>query len=141
MSVISIHRLPRRYRYSLVMLWLTPLLILLGTLLLVHGWIPALLDPRLWLLLGMMALPALYIWQEGVDVLPEGVIIRQHVPRFYRYEALETWYIDTRPLRKLLTLWDVQQRAVLRIHSSHLSDLPTLIAALQTHLRYRGWPE
>jgi hypothetical protein len=141
MPILSIHRLPRRYRYSLVGLWLTPLVILLGTLVLAHGWIPALLDPRLWLLLGVMALPALYIWQEGVDVLPEGVMIRQHVPRFHRYETLDTWYIDSRPQRKLLTLWDKHQRKVLHTHSAHLSDLPRLLAALQARVRYRHWPE
>ena len=66
--VLSRHRLPKTYRYLLAALWVTPALILLGSLMIARGISLHLVDPRLLLPLVVMALPALYIWREGVDV-------------------------------------------------------------------------
>ena len=46
-QVISRHRLPRPYRISLTVLWLTPIVLFLLTLVFSHGLTPALFDPRL----------------------------------------------------------------------------------------------
>ena len=136
--VISRHRLPKAYRYLLVALWVTPALILLVSLMVARGINLHLIDPRLLLPLIVMALPALYIWHEGVDVLPEGLRIRLHGWRYCSFDELDNWYLDTRPQRRLLTIWDQQGHKVLEIHAAHLTDLPTLLATLKDKLRYRN---
>src|SRR3712207_2626559 len=103
--VLSRHRLPRRFRVPLAALWLTPQALLVLTILSGRGLTPALFDPRFALPLLLMALPALYIWQEGVDVLPQGIVARVFWPRYYPYEALDTWYLDARAQRRVLTVW------------------------------------
>ncbi len=140
MSVLSRHRLPQPYRGLLIASWLLPLALLWLALLLGRGPTPSLFDPRLLLLLGLMTLPAVYIWQEGVDVRPDGLFIRQHVPRFRPFHELDTYYVDSRPNRRLLTVWDQQQRKALETHLAHLTDVPELLRHLHTHLRWRGWP-
>ena len=97
-------------------------------------------DLRLLLPLAIMALPALYIWHEGVDVLRDGLLVRLHWPRYYTFDDLDTWYVDTRPNQRRLTIWTHDQRKVLECHTAHLSDAPTLLRTLKTHLRYRHWP-
>ena len=80
----------------------------------------AALDPRLLLPLLLMALPALYVWREGVDVLPGGLMTRSFWPRYYTYTHLDTWYVDWRPHRHLLTIWDAHQRKVFESRTGHL---------------------
>ncbi len=138
--ILSRHRLPHPYRILLAALWVTPPSIFLVTLLLQHGLTAALLDPRFWLPALVMSLPALYVWREGVDVLPGGIIARVHVPRYYPYASLGTWYLDSRPDRRVLTVWDTHSRKVLECRPGHLTDLPTLLAALKANVRYRNWP-
>ncbi len=138
--VLSRHRLPKGYRYALAALWVTPALILLTSLIIGRGISLHLVDPRLLLPLIVMALPALYIWREGVDVLPQGLRIRLHGWRYRSFEELDNWYLDNRPQRRLLTIWDQQGRKVLEIHAAHLTDLPTLLITLKEKLRYRNWP-
>jgi hypothetical protein len=138
--VLSRHRLPTRYRVSLAALWLAPIVILLLALIFSRGLSLALIDPRLLLPFGLMALPALYVWQEGVDVLPGGIVARMHLPRYYTYDRLQMWYLDTRPQRRILTVWDTDNRKVLECHAAHLTDLPVLLSVLKRHLRYRHFP-
>jgi hypothetical protein len=138
--VLSRHRLPTTYRYLLAALWVMPALILLGSLIIARGISLHLVDPRLLLPLIVMALPALYIWREGVDVLPEGLRIRLHGWRYRSFEELDNWYLDNRPQRRLLTIWDQQGRKVLEVHAAHLTNLPALLATLKDKLRYRNWP-
>jgi hypothetical protein len=138
--VLSRHRLPRAYRLSLAGLWLAPVALFLAAFtfggLKLGG-----VDLRLLIPLAVMAFPALYVWREGIDVLPEGLLMRLHWPRYYGFDVLDNWYIDMRPNHRRLTIWNNQNRKVLECHPAHLSDVSTLLRTLKTHLRYRHWPE
>ena len=125
--VLSRHRLPRGYRVGLAVLWLTPLTLLTLTAVLRLGLTPALLDPRFVLPALIAALPSLYVWQEGIDVLPSGIVRRVHVPRYFPNECLETWYFDARPDRRVLTVWDAGNRKLVECRAGHLTDLPALL--------------
>ncbi|MBI5669622.1 MAG: hypothetical protein HZC41_16590 [Chloroflexi bacterium] len=138
--VISRHRLPHPYRLGLTGLWLLPIGVLLLALLLGNGLSPALLDPRLLLAFGLMAIPALYIWHEGIDILPHGLVTRIHWPRYHAYDTLDNWYYDGRAGRRVLTIWGQGGRKVLECRAGHLTDFPSLLAALKANLRYRNWP-
>ena len=70
--VLSRHRLPRTYRLSLTGLWLAPTALFLITFI-IAGLERAGFDLSLLLPLVMMAVPALYVWHEGIDVLPGGL--------------------------------------------------------------------
>lgn len=138
--ILSRHRLPWAYRISLVVLWLTPVGLLTITTLVGNGLSPHLLDPRFWLPLLLMTLPALYVWQEGVDVLTNGIVARVHWPRYHNYDRLETWYFDTRFGKRVITIWDADNRKLLECRAGHLTELPALLRAFKDHVRYRGWP-
>ncbi len=138
-AILSRHRLPQRYRVTLTLLWLLPIFVLLLALLIAHGPSPALLDPRLMLLLMLMTLPALYTWREGVDLLKDGIVVRVHWPRRYAYSELDNWYYDARPDRRVLTVWDCAGRKALECRAV-LTDWPLLLRALDDRLRYRNWP-
>lgn len=138
--VISRHRLPRPYRFGLAALWIIPAVILLVAIMISRGLSPALLDPRLLIPLGVMLIPAVYVWREGVDVLPSGIIARVHWPRYYPYEQLDNWYFDSRADRRVVTVWDADNRKALECRAGHLTNLPLLFDALKAHLRYRNWP-
>lgn len=138
--VLSRHRLPSIFRVSLAGLWIMPIGIFILAIVFSQGLSATLLDPRFWLPLGVMLIPALYIWHEGVDVLPSGIITRVHWPRYYTYTQLDNWYYDNRPERRTLTVWDGRNRKVLECRAGHLTDLPKLLAALKTNLRNRNWP-
>jgi hypothetical protein len=133
-TVLSRHRLPRFYRVSLTALWLLPGVIFGLVFALRGGLTLELLDPRLALPVLVMVLPALYIWQEGVDVLQGGIIARVHVPRYYDYAVLTAWSFDERPDRHTLTVWDYQQQKVLECRAGHLTDLPLLLVALNSNV-------
>jgi lysylphosphatidylglycerol synthetase-like protein (DUF2156 family) len=139
--IISRHRLPRGYRVGLTALWLAPIVILLLTLVLRWREASAWLDIRLLLPLALMALPALYVWQEGVDILPHGIVRRVHVPRYFAFDHLDNWYYDQRPGRRVLTIWDSNQRKVLECRAAHLTDFPLLLRQLKDRVRYRHWPD
>lgn len=134
--VLSRHRLPPPYRLGLAALWLAPVGLLLLALVISRGVSPELLDLRLAAPLGLMALPALYVWQEGVDVLPGGIVARIYWPRYYPYRCLERWYLDDVPGERALTVWDGERRKVLECRAAHLTHLPLLLAALKMHVRY-----
>lgn len=133
-QVLSRHRLPNRYRYSIVALWLAPLPLLVLTILVGKGVTAALLDPRFLVAMGLLTLPAIYIWQEGLDVLPNGIRTRVHLPRYHDYGLLESWYFDRRTQRGILTIWDKERRKVLECHAAHLSHLPLLLDTLEHRL-------
>jgi len=138
--VLSRHRLPRAYRVGLATLWLTPIAIFVLISIFQWGFTLSLLDPRFLLPLILMAVPALYIWHEGIDVLPSGIVRRVHVPRYYSYDALETWYFDSRADRHVITIWDAHNRKIMECRAGHLTDLPDLLDALKQNVRYRYWP-
>jgi hypothetical protein len=137
--VLSRHRLPRVYRVGLAGLWLTPVVIFILTLFISHDFALNWVDARLLLCLALMCLPAAYIWREGVDVLPNGLRVRIHVPRTYAYDDLDNWYFDARSDKRVLTVWDSHNRRALECRG--LTDFPLLLRALKEHLRYRNWPE
>lgn len=134
--VLSRHRLPNVYRYSIVALWLTPIFLFLLTILLGKGMMA--LDLRLIVPMAIMTLPALYIWQEGVDVLPCGIRARVHIPRYYDYHMLHTYHYDARAERHVLTVWDVSARKVLECRAGHLTKFPTLLASLKENVRLQS---
>lgn len=134
-TVLSRHRLPAKYRFSLMVFWLTPILMLLLAIVAGKGLTSALLDLRLIAALAVMTLPALYIWQEGVDVLPDGIRTRVHIPRTYTYEHLERWQYDSGADQRVITVWDRDDRKVLECRAGHLSQFPLLVRSLSANLR------
>ena len=138
--VLSRHRLPRVYRVGIAGMWIAPIFMLVAAILVSRGVTAALLDPRFWLPLAIMFIPALYIWHEGVDVLSSGIVSRVHWPRYYAYHQLDNWYFDSRADRRTLTIWDAHNRKVLECRAGHLTDLPKLLTALKSNLRNRNWP-
>jgi hypothetical protein len=138
--ILSRHRLPWNYRIALVGLWITPVILFTLAVLLSRGLTPAILDPRFLFPLGLMLIPALYVWREGVDVLPSGIIAHMHWPRYYPYADLDNWHFDSRADRRTLTVWDTSNRKVLECRAGHLTQLPMLLSALKANLRPRNWP-
>ena len=133
-TVLSRHRLPNKYRYSIAALWLAPILLLTLSMIAGKGFTPALLDLRYLLPLVLLALPAIYILQEGVDVLRGGIRARVHIPRYYDYAALAAWRCEQRQQDFILTIWDKRSHKVLECHAGHLSDLPLLLESLRRNL-------
>jgi hypothetical protein len=138
-TVLSRHRLPNRYRYSIAALWLAPIALFLLAILAGKGLDPALLDPRLVVPVALLTVPALYIWQEGVDVLPGGIRTRVHIPHYHDYAAIEAWRYEKTSGRKILTIWGRNSGKVLECHAVHLSDLPLLLEALSRNIPPRSW--
>lgn len=139
-GILSRHRLPPVYRWGLMVLWLLPGMLFVLATLISRGFTLLVFDPRFWLPLVVMAVPALYVWHEGVDVLSDGLLTRVFWPRYYPYTRLDTWYIDPHPQRRVLTIWDAQHQKVFEARTGHLTDLPLLLTALKTNIRYRHWP-
>lgn len=133
-TILSRHRLPQPYRAALIIFWLLPVILLVLAVAAGRGMTPALFDPRFLILLGLMSLPAWYVWQEGVDVLPGGIIARLHWPRYHAYQSLAGWdegyYMDCR----ILTIWGMSGNKVLEMHAAHLTDFAALFAALDEHV-------
>jgi hypothetical protein len=127
--VISRHRLPQPYRAALAALWLLPSLMLLATLALLHGGRAlAVLLP-----LVVLALPALYIWREGVDVLPTGIVRRIHLPtRRYSYAGLAGCAYDD--ANGVLRVWDSGGEIALECRAGHLTEFERLRALLAEQL-------
>lgn len=133
-TILSRHRLPNRYRYSIAALWLAPIVLLSLAILAGKGLNPALFDPRFVVPVALLALPARYIWQEGVDVLPDGIRTRVHIPRYHDYAVLESWHYDRRTGRRILTIWGKHSGKILECHGVHLSNLPLLLEALRCNI-------
>lgn len=137
LTVLSRHRLPQPYRLLLFIFWLLPMGILLMSLVIGHGFSAHFFDPRLLLVLVLMACPALYIWQEGVDVCGDGLLVRVYVPRHYPYVQLAEWHLGDQPQRRVLTIWRDDGVKALQCHAVHLTDFPTLVRALDSRLERR----
>jgi hypothetical protein len=138
--VLSRHRLPNLYRYSIITFWVAPIFVFALTIMVGRGFTTSLFDMRFLVPAAMMALPAFYIWQEGVDVLPNGIRARVHIPHYYDYSVLGTWYYDSRVQRRVLTVWDEESRKVLECRAGHLTDFPVLTASLKANVRWRNFP-
>lgn len=144
MIVHSRHCLPSRYRIPIVVFWLLPGVLFTLALLASQGMaaLVGLIDPRWWGLLLLSALPALYIWREGVDVVEDaqtgerGLMRRIHLPRYLPFRELAGWQCVARPSAPggLLTLYDRQQAKALECHIAHLTDSPRLLDALNEYL-------
>jgi hypothetical protein len=134
--VLSRHRLPQPYRLLLVVFWLLPLGML--TLTAFIGSRSLAFDVRLLLMLGLMALPAWYIWQEGVDVLPGGIRVRVYVPRCYAYDDLKAWRVTTWKQSRILTIWTQERGKALECHAAHLTDWPRLVRSLRENVPGSG---
>lgn len=138
--VLSRHRLPHFYRVSLTLVWMMPLCIFVIAILGSRGATMALGDPRFLLCAGIMCVPAFCVWREGIDVMPSGIVARIHLPRYYSYEQMETWYCDYRSNKRVLTVWDANGFKLWECRTGHLTDLPKLLSALKRNVRYRNWP-
>lgn len=137
--MISRHRLPQPYRAALAILWVVPLALLILTIWIGRGFTLAVLDPRLLLPALIMLIPAAYVWREGIDVLPDGIIRRAHIPRYYTFDQLETWYFDRRNGRRVITIWDHRGRKLVEVYGV-LTNLPALLQTLHDQVRWRGFP-
>ncbi len=134
-AVITRHRLPTFYRVGLTMLWIAPLLIFIGAILIGTGINPALLDPRFLLPALLMISPALYFWQEGIDVLQGGIYRRIHIPhQYYPFEVMASWDYDGHEDRHVLTIWDEQDQKIVECRAGHLTDFPVLLEILEKRL-------
>ena len=132
--VMSRHRLPQPYRTLLTVGFLMPVPVLLITILAGKGFTPAVFDLRLLLPLLLMSVPAVFIWREGVDVHPNGLTARIHVPgRYHAFADLRGWRLEDYPEGIILRVWDQHEHA-LSIHAAHLTQLPALLMALEHHL-------
>ena len=133
--VLTRHRLPRFYRVGLTVMWIVPLLIFILAIIIGTGINPALLDPRFVLPALLMIAPALYFWQEGIDVLPHGLYRRIHIPHhYYAFDEMADWDYDPREDRHVLTIWDVQNQKIVECRAGHLTDFPTLLEILEKRL-------
>lgn len=132
--VLTRHRLPPPYRLGLTILWAVPLLLFVAVIALKRGIDPALLDPRFLVPALLMIAPALYFWREGIDVLPEGIYRRIHLPQYYPFAAMTRWHYDRRPDRRVLTIWDGQDQKIVECRAGHLTDFPMLLETLEEKL-------
>ncbi len=133
-EVIRRHRLPPLYRVGLTVMWVVPLLLFVAAIVLKRGINPALLDPRFLIPALLMIAPAFYFWQEGVDVLREGIVRRIHVPAYHRFDAMQRWYYDSRADRHVLTIWNAQGEKILECRAGHLTDFPALLDVLNERI-------
>ncbi len=133
-QAITRHRLPSPYRAGLAILWVVPLLLFIGVMILERGVDLALLDPRFLFPALLMIAPAFYFWQEGIDVLPDGIYRRIHVPRYYPFAALARWHYDARADRHVLTIWDGRDEKIVECRAGHLTDFSLLLETLEERL-------
>ncbi|MFN8560113.1 MAG: hypothetical protein U0703_00390 [Anaerolineae bacterium] len=133
--VVRRHRLPHPYRLGLTVLWVTPLLLFVGVIALKRGVDLALLDPRFLLPALLMIVPAVYFWREGIDVLPDGIVRRIHLPCYIPFAAMARWHYDRRPDRHVLTIWDTRDQKIVECRAGHLTDFPMLLETLEDRLR------
>lgn len=132
--IISSHRLPQPYRTALAILWLLPPLLLTGALSLGSGMLP--LDLRLILPALAMLVPSWYVWREGVDITPSGLIARIQLPRRHYFSALACWAYDARV--GVLWVWDRRGRLVLECRAAHLTRFDALLQMLESQLTKRA---
>lgn len=133
-TTIRRHRLPHPYRVGLTVLWIVPLLLFIAVIALERGVDMALLDPRFLLPALLMIVPAVYFWQEGIDVLPDGIYRRIHIPQYYAFAQMARWQYDRREGRRVLTVWDEQERKLVECRAAHLTDFPALLETFEERL-------
>ncbi len=131
---ITRHRLPHPYRIGLTVLWNVPLLLFIVTIIAERGLDPALIDPRFLLPVLLMIAPSIYFWREGIDVLPDGLYRRIHVPHYYAFAEMARWDYDRRVDRQVLTIWDEQDQKIVECRAGHLTDFPALLKTLEDRL-------
>jgi len=137
--IITRHRLPTFYRVGLTVMWIVPLLIFILAIIAGTGLNPALLDPRFLLPALLMIAPALYFWQEGIDVLPDGLYRRIHIPHhYYAFGEMSHWDYDRREDRRVLTIWDERDQKIVECRAGHLTDFPMLLEILEQRLPDEG---
>ena len=133
-TVIRRHRLPAFYRVGLTVLWIVPLLLFLAAIISQRGIDPALFDPRFFIPALLMIAPALYFWREGIDVLPDGLYRRIHLPRYLPFDQMARWRYDAREGRRVLTIWDASEQKLVECRAGHLTDFPALLESLEKRL-------
>jgi hypothetical protein len=133
-EVIRRHRLPPPYRVGLTVLWIVPPLLFVSVIALKRGIHPALLDPRFLIPALLMIAPAFYFWQEGIDVLRDGIVRRIHVPAYHRFDAMQRWRYDSQANRRVLTIWDAQGEKILECRAGQLTDFAALLDVLNEHV-------
>lgn len=133
--ILSRHRLPAPFRGLLVGLWLAPLVLMGGSLMVVHGVSAVISAPPLWLALIVMGLPAVYVWHEGIDVTEAGIQVRMQGWRYRDYQALAAWALVQERDERILTVWDVHHEPIVNCHAGHLTDLPKLVNALRERVK------
>jgi hypothetical protein len=129
--VISRHRLKQPYRAALAALWLLPPGLLVSLHVLVGG--HTILDLRLALPVFLLALPAWYIWREGVDVTPGGFITRIHMPKRWRFDAVGRWIYDAKT--GVLRVWDHGGQVAVECRASHMTEFQRLLETLEARVR------
>ena len=129
--VLSRHRLPQPYRSLLALLWVTPTILLGVVLAASHG--ARAIDARVLALMVVMLIPGLYVWREGIDTTPNGIICRIHRTRRYRYGMLTDW--DYREKAGVLRVWDETGDLALECYAAHLTAFEALIVTLQTRIK------
>ena len=139
MTVISRHRLPEPFRSILAFLWILPICLLSVTLIVQNGFSLNLFHPLMLLTVTAMALPAIYVWNEGVDVTRTGLNIRVQGWRSRTYDQLVCWTLSTYHETRILKIRDAHQQYVLNCHLAHLTDAAQLLRVLKSKVHYRHW--
>lgn len=134
MTVLRRHRLPTFYRVGLSVLWLMPLGIFVTAMIIGRGFDRDLLNPRFLLPALLMAAPALYFWREGIDVLPNGIYRRIHLPQYYAFTQMKHWRYDAHEDKHVLTIWDAEGQKIVECRAGHLTQFPALLDVLETQV-------
>ena len=135
LTPITRHRLIPPYRAALALMWCIPPVLLTGVLIVRANTVSSLIDPRYWLMLALMLLPALYIWREGIDVLRGGLRVNQHIPHTAPYSTLSGWRCDS--THRILTIWDDRGRIVFEMPAAHLSDVERVEQVLRENVKLK----
>ena len=131
MIVLRRHRLPALYRIGLTALWIMPLGIFVVAMILGRGFDRELFNPRFVLPALVMIAPALYFWREGIDVLPNGIYRRMHLPQYFAFTQMKRWHYDARADKHVLTIWDAEGQKIVECRAGHLTQFPALLDVLE----------
>lgn len=131
MIVLRRHRLPAFYRIGLTVLWILPLGIFVVAMIIGRGFDRELFNPRFVLPALVMIAPALYFWREGIDVLPNGIYRRIHLPQYFAFTQMKHWHYDARADKHVLTIWDAEGQKIVECRAGHLTQFPALLDVLE----------
>jgi hypothetical protein len=134
MIVLRRHRLPTFYRVGLTVMWVMPLVIFVAAMIIGRGFDRELLNPRFLLPALIMITPALYFWREGIDVLPNGIYRRIHLPQYYAFTEMRSWRYDARDDKHVLTIWDAEGQIIIECRAGHLTEFPALLDVLKKRI-------